>query len=155
RRFSDGPAVATAGFNQDYLGPTILVQNGDFAAEVTNRLDEPVSAHWHGRLVPGEHDGGPHLAIAPGATRRPEIAISQESATAWYHTHIHERTAAQVYSGLAGVIHVTDGRDDQRGRPRRMRAGRAARQAQRSVRSARRCPRRSSRRCPWPPRPAG
>jgi FtsP/CotA-like multicopper oxidase with cupredoxin domain len=115
RRFSDGPAVATAGFNQDYLGPTILVQNGDLAAEVTNRLDEPVSAHWHGLLVPGEHDGGPHLAIAPGATWRPEMAISQESATAWYHTHIHERTAAQVYSGLAGVIHVTDGRDDQRG----------------------------------------
>jgi blue copper oxidase len=117
RRFSDGPAVATAGFNQDYLGPTIIVQNGDLATEVTNRLDEPVSAHWHGLLVPGEHDGGPHLAIAPGATWRPEMVIAQDPATAWYHTHIHERTAAQVYSGLAGVIHVADGRDDQRGLP--------------------------------------
>lgn len=117
KRFLDGPATATVGFNQDYLGPTILVQNGDLATEVTNTLDEPVSAHWHGLLVPGEHDGGPHLAIAPGATWRPEMRITQDPATVWYHSHIHHRTAEQVYFGLAGVIHVTDGRDDQRGLP--------------------------------------
>ncbi|MGV8856279.1 MAG: multicopper oxidase domain-containing protein [Devosia sp.] len=117
KSFLGGPAVATAGFNQDYLGPTIIMQNGDLAAEVNNTLDEPVSVHWHGLMLPGENDGGPHLPIAPGATWRPKMKIAQDPATAWYHTHIHERTAAQVYSGLAGVTHVTDGRDDQRGLP--------------------------------------
>jgi len=117
QNFLGGPTVRTAGFNQDYLGPTILVQNGALAAEVHNTLDHPVSTHWHGLLVPGEHDGSPHLAIAPGETWRPELNIAQDPATVWYHSHIHERTAEQVYFGLAGVMHVTDGRDDQRGLP--------------------------------------
>jgi FtsP/CotA-like multicopper oxidase with cupredoxin domain len=115
--FLGGPTVPTAGFNQDYLGPTVIVQNGDLAAEVVNTLQEPISLHCHGLLVPGAHDGGPHLPIAPGETWRPEMTIAQDPATVWYHPHIHERTAAQVYSGLAGVIHVTDGRDDERGLP--------------------------------------
>jgi len=115
--FAGGRATPTAGFNQAYLGPTILMQNGELAAEVQNTLDEPISTHWHGLLVPGEHDGGPHLPIAPGATWRPKMTIAQDPATIWYHSHIHERTAEQVYFGLAGVIHVTDGQDDARGLP--------------------------------------
>lgn len=115
--FAGGPGIPTAGFNQAYLGPTILMQNGDLATEVQNTLDEPISAHWHGLLVPGEHDGGPHLPIAPGATWQPEMTVAQDPATVWYHSHIHERTAEQVYFGLAGVIHVTDGQDDARGLP--------------------------------------
>ncbi len=115
--FAGGPRVPTAGFNQAYLGPTILMQNGELAAEVHNTLNEPISAHWHGILVPGQHDGGPHLPIAPGATWRPDMTIGQDPATVWYHSHIHERTAKQVYFGLAGVIHVTDGQDDARGLP--------------------------------------
>jgi FtsP/CotA-like multicopper oxidase with cupredoxin domain len=115
--FAGGPGIPTAGFNQAYLGPTILMQNGELAAEVQNTLDEPISTHWHGLLVPGENDGGPHLPVAPGATWKPEMTIAQDPATVWYHSHIHERTAEQVYFGLAGVIHVTDGRDDARGLP--------------------------------------
>jgi FtsP/CotA-like multicopper oxidase with cupredoxin domain len=115
--FAGGPDIQTAGFNQAYLGPTIVMQNGELAAEVRNTLDEPISTHWHGLLVPGEHDGGPHLAIAPGATWQPQMTIAQDPATVWYHSHIHERTSEQVYFGLAGVIHVTDGQDDARGLP--------------------------------------
>ncbi len=115
--FAGGPGIPTAGFNQAYLGPTILVQNGELAAEVQNTLDEPISTHWHGLLVPGEHDGGPRLPIAPGATWQPEMSSAQHPATVWYHSHIHERTAEQVYFGLAGVIHLTDGQDDARGLP--------------------------------------
>lgn len=115
--FAGGPSIPTAGFNQAYLGPTILMQNGELTAQVKNTLDEPISTHWHGLLVPGEHDGGPHLPIAPGATWQPKMTIAQDPATIWYHSHIHERTAEQVYFGLAGVIHVTDGQDDARGLP--------------------------------------
>ena len=114
---SGGPANVTAGFSQDYLGPTIIMQNGPLAAEVENTLDESVSLHWHGLLVPGDHDGGPHLPIKPGQSWTPDMTIAQQPATAWYHSHIHGRTAEQVYSGLAGVIQVTDGLDAERGLP--------------------------------------
>lgn len=48
QQFFGGPATPTAGFNQGYLGPTIVMQNGDLAAKVQNNLDEPINAHWHG-----------------------------------------------------------------------------------------------------------
>ena len=112
-----GSASPTVGFNQDFLGPTIIMQNGPLAAEVGNNLDEAISVHWHGLMVPGDHDGGPHLPIRPGQRWTPDLNIAQQPATAWYHSHIHGRTAEQVYSGLAGVIHVTDGRDADRGLP--------------------------------------
>ena len=112
-----GSASPTAGYNQDFLGPTIIMQNGPLAAEVGNNLDEAISVHWHGLMVPGDHDGGPHLPIRPGQRWTPDLNIAQQPATAWYHSHIHGRTAEQVYSGLAGVIHVTDGRDADRGLP--------------------------------------
>ncbi|KQZ86375.1 biphenyl 2,3-dioxygenase [Mesorhizobium sp. Root157] len=112
-----GPVTRTAGFNQSYLGPTIIMQNGPLGINVHNTLDEPITTHWHGLMVPGEHDGGPHLAIRSGGRWKPDVNISQPSATAWYHSHIHGRTAPQVYYGLAGAIHVTDGRDDYRGLP--------------------------------------
>ncbi|MCR9139011.1 MAG: multicopper oxidase domain-containing protein [Alphaproteobacteria bacterium] len=107
----------TTGFNQPYLGPTVVMREGGLAATVRNTLNAAVTAHWHGLLVPGEHDGGPHLPIPPGGLWDPDMFIAQPPATAWYHTHIHGQTANQVHSGLAGVIHLTDGRDDQRGIP--------------------------------------
>lgn len=107
----------TTGFNQAYLGPTVVMREGALMASVRNTLNNAVTAHWHGLLVPGEHDGGPHLPIPPGGLWEPELSIAQPPSTAWYHTHIHGETANQVYSGLAGAIHLTDGRDDQRGIP--------------------------------------
>jgi len=117
-RFNDGVASETFGYNQGYLGPTIRVQTGvETRAEVQNTLGEPMSAHWHGLLVAGEFDGGPHQAIAPGDTWKPVLELDQPPATAWYHSHIHGATARQVMLGLAGVLQVTDGTDDDRGLP--------------------------------------
>ena len=117
-RFTGGAATSTMGFNQGYLGPTLRLQTGLITqAEVENTLDEPVSAHWHGLLIPGEADGGPHQPILPGQTWRPLLPLDQTPATAWYHSHVHGVTAQQVMYGLAGVLHVTDGRDDARGLP--------------------------------------
>lgn len=115
--YGAGVASATLGFSQPYLGPTIRMANGPLGAEIANTLAEPTSLHWHGLMVPGEQDGGPHLPIAPGTSWTPDMQIEQEPATLWYHAHMHGKTAPQVYSGLAGVIHMTDGRDDDRGLP--------------------------------------
>lgn len=117
-RFHASATSATVGYNQGYLGPTIrLLTDAETLAEVQNTLDEPVSSHWHGLLVPGPFDGGPHQAIAPGDTWSPVLTLDQPPATAWYHSHVHGSTARQVMFGLAGVLHVTDGADDDRGLP--------------------------------------
>ncbi len=117
-RFRGSSATETIGYNQGYLGPTIrLLTDADTLAEVQNTLDEPVSSHWHGLLVPGPFDGGPHQAIAPGRSWDPVLNLDQPPATAWYHSHVHGSTARQVMFGLAGVLHVTDGEDDERGLP--------------------------------------
>ncbi|TDT72688.1 cell division protein SufI [Litoreibacter halocynthiae] len=117
-RFGGSAATDTLGFNQAYLGPTLRLLTGvTTKAEVENTLDSPVSAHWHGLMVPGEADGGPHQSILPGQTWRIDLPLDQPPATAWYHSHVHGATARQVMYGLAGVLHVTDGRDDERGLP--------------------------------------
>lgn len=112
-----GKPTGTIGFNQSYLGPVIKMKNGALQANVSNQLSWPISAHWHGLLVPGEHDGGPHLEISQGQTWKPDMEISQDPCTAFFHTHVHGRTARDVYAGLAGVIHVSDGLDNDRGLP--------------------------------------
>lgn len=116
-RFFDGKATRTIGFNQDYLGPVIMLAMGETEFSIFNRLSNDISTHWHGLVLRGELDGGPHQSIAAGGSWQPTLEIDQPSSTPWFHTHIHERTAIDVYSGLAGGLIVSDGRDDERGIP--------------------------------------
>lgn len=111
-------ASQTWGFNQPYLGPTLRVpHNNEVQAQVNNTLNEDISVHWHGALVPGNVDGGPHQKIAPNTTWNPVLPINQPAATLWYHSHIHGETGRHVQMGLAGVMQLNDGLDDQRGLP--------------------------------------
>ena len=99
----------TAGYNGHFLGPTIRVHRGDdVELSIKNTLNEATSIHWHGLLIPAELDGGPHQLIAPRETWQPVLPIRQKAASLWYHSHVHGRTAAQVYAGLAGMMIVTD-----------------------------------------------
>ena len=117
-RFGSGPAVPSRGISASYLGPVVRVRNGDTVPfRVDNRLDEETTLHWHGMLVPSHVDGGPHNTIKPGAVWSPEITIKQPAGTNWFHPHPHRNTAPQVYSGLAGMMIVTDGGDRDRGLP--------------------------------------
>lgn len=112
--FHKGTPSRTLGYNGSYLGPTLRVHRGDdVTIAVTNALDVDTTVHWHGLLIPGELDGGPHQVIAPGATWQPTLPIRQPAATLLYHSHVHGLTAEQVYSGLAGVLLVSD--DEERG----------------------------------------
>jgi FtsP/CotA-like multicopper oxidase with cupredoxin domain len=115
--FFEGASTRTIGYNQGYLGPAIRMKSGALGARLTNALDVPVTAHWHGLLVPGEHDGGPHSAVQPGESWSADMQVEQPPSTAFYHTHVHGRTASDVYAGLAGVIHLSDDRDEERGLP--------------------------------------
>ncbi len=117
-RFGAGAAVPSTGISASYLGPVVRVRSGDTVPfRVENHLDEMTTLHWHGLLIPSDVDGGPHNAIAPGATWTPELSIRQPAATTWFHPHPHGNTARQVYGGLAGMMIVSDGGDDDRGLP--------------------------------------
>jgi FtsP/CotA-like multicopper oxidase with cupredoxin domain len=117
-RFGAGAAVPARGISASYLGPVVRVRSGDTVPfRVENHLDEETTLHWHGLWVPSHVDGGPHNTIRPGAVWSPELAIRQPAATTWFHPHPHGNTAQQVYSGLAGLMIVSDGGDADRGLP--------------------------------------
>ncbi|WP_205745656.1 multicopper oxidase domain-containing protein [Egibacter rhizosphaerae] len=109
RSFLPGTTTDTEGVNGDYLGPTLRASRGDTVRiNVANGLDEPTTMHWHGMHLPAAADGGPHQIIAPGETWPPEWTIDQPAGTLWYHPHLHGKTGAHVYQGLAGMFIVDD-----------------------------------------------
>lgn len=107
--FLSGAKTPTLGYELDYLGPTLRVRRGRTARiDVGNRTDDEISAHWHGAQAPGDMDGGPQLAFAPGKTWSARFDVHHPAATLWYHSHVHGKTGPQVYHGLAGVLLVED-----------------------------------------------
>lgn len=118
--FLDDTATATFGVNGSYLGPTLRVERGDeVVMNVTNRLAETTTLHWHGMHLPAEMDGGPHQRIAPGATWSPSWTVDQPAATLWYHAHPYGATGDQVYRGVAGMVLVDDSTPGGAGLPNR------------------------------------
>ena len=117
--FIKGEMVYTYGYNGPILGPTIKVKRGQkVSIEVQNLLREFTTVHWHGMLVPGDMDGGPHQVISPGKKWTASFTVNQPAATAWYHPHGLGTTARQVYMGLAGLFIVEDEISDKLNIPR-------------------------------------
>ena len=108
--FFDNVKTSTYAFNeQTFLGPTILLENGDdVSINYTNNLDEPTTVHGHGMHVPAVMDGAAHQPIAVGETWSAQYRVKQEASTNWYHPHYMGKTAEHVYTGLAGLIIVED-----------------------------------------------
>ncbi|MEP0943685.1 MAG: multicopper oxidase domain-containing protein [Rhizobiaceae bacterium] len=107
--FGNGAMSDTLGINNNYLGPLLRVKQGQtLPIEVSNRIDETSTLHWHGLHIPGDVDGGPHQEIAPGETWSPELPIVQHASINWFHSHMHGKTAQQTYNGLAGVMLIED-----------------------------------------------
>ena len=100
-----GVATPTLGINGDYLGPVIMMDQGDsIKINITNHMEETTTMHWHGFHVPAIHDGGPRTPIMSGETWSPKFKILDEAATYWYHPHPHGLTTQQVTLGLMGLI---------------------------------------------------
>lgn len=83
--------------------PTLEFTEGD-DAEITvkNSLNEEVSIHWHGLLLPPEEDGVAYVntpPIMPGKSRVFKFKIRQHG-TYWYHSH----TMLQEQKGVFGAL---------------------------------------------------
>ena len=109
----------TLGYNGSYLGPVIRFRKGEKVnIRINNQLDFSTTLHWHGLVVDGEQDGGPHQGIQPGDSWNPSFTVDQAAATLWYHPHFMGDTADQVYYGLAGLIYIDDENSDQLNLPK-------------------------------------
>lgn len=87
--------------------PTLEFTEGDDAEILVKNeiLNEEVSIHWHGILLPPVEDGVAYVntpPIHPGTSRLFKFKIRQ-SGTYWYHSHTGLQEQKGVYGGL--VIH--------------------------------------------------
>lgn len=107
--FVDSGPTDTLGYNCSYLGPVMRIQRGQKVnIQVNNLLPFPTTVHWHGLVVDGEQDGGPHQGIQPADRWTPSFVVDQPAATLWFHPHFMGTTADQVFYGLAGLIYIDD-----------------------------------------------
>lgn len=117
--YRPGQSVQSFGYSSPVLGPVIRLARGERTdITIENKLSRPTTVHWHGLIIPGEVDGGPHNTIAAGSRWKARLNVDQPETTAWFHPHPHGETAQQVYSGLAGMIIVEDGSGASLGLPR-------------------------------------
>jgi len=107
--FFEGILTGTYAINSTYLGPTLLMQNGDkVSVNYTNNLQETITMHGHGMHVPPSMDGTAHQPFAPNQIFSAQYTVNQKACTNWYHPHTMDKTAPQVYQGLAGLIIIED-----------------------------------------------
>jgi blue copper oxidase len=108
-RFLGDRETPTYGINGPYLGPAVRLRRGEtVAVQVTNNVPENITMHWHGLIIPGAADGGPHQVIAPDRRWQTQLSIDQPAATLWFHPHFYPTTARLVIKGLAGLLIVDD-----------------------------------------------
>lgn len=93
--------------NGQLPGPTLRFKEGEeVVINVTNRLGENASIHWHGLIVPAEMDGVPGISpgfgngIKPGETFTYRYKIRQ-AGTYWYHSHSSDE---QEQLGIYGPL---------------------------------------------------
>ena len=107
--FFENIDTTTYAINTTYLGSTLILSNNDkVSLNYTNKLDEDTTMHGHGMHLPAVMDGGVHQVIKPKETWSAQYTVNQKACTNWYHPHLMEKTAEQVYMGMAGLLIVED-----------------------------------------------
>jgi FtsP/CotA-like multicopper oxidase with cupredoxin domain len=107
-----GPVESLQTIPDSYLGPTLRLKRGQkVRIRFANRLPEPSIVHWHGLDVPQAADGHPRLAVPADGEYVYDFEVTNRAGTYWYHPHPHMKTGPQVYSGLAGLLIVSDEED--------------------------------------------
>lgn len=91
--------------NGQVPGPRLHIRQGDrVRINVTNRLPESTTIHWHGLILPNEMDGPAEITqepIPPGGSYGYEFTAGQ-SGTYFYHSHDH--VDRQQGLGLYGAL---------------------------------------------------
>jgi CopA family copper-resistance protein len=98
-----GRSASAITLNGTIPGPLLRMHEGDdVTIALTNRLDEPTAAHWHGLKVPNKMDGVPGVTfpgVQPGETFEYRFRLRQNG-TYWYHSHAVLQEPAGFYAPL-------------------------------------------------------
>ncbi|MBY0496451.1 MAG: copper resistance system multicopper oxidase [Cyanobacteria bacterium] len=101
-RIGSRQVMATT-LNGTVPGPLIRLREGQqVTLNVTNRLSDMTSIHWHGVLVPHDMDGVPGVSfkgIEPGETFSYKFKVRQYG-TYWYHSHSPGQLQLGTYAPL-------------------------------------------------------
>ncbi len=104
-----GNRVPVWGYNGNLPGPAIVLERGmPVNVSFYNRLPVATTVHWHGLIIPGDVDGGPHAPVEPGRQVTITFTPDQPAATCWFHPHLHSQTGYQVARGLVGMVIIND-----------------------------------------------
>jgi CopA family copper-resistance protein len=89
--------------NGSIPAPALRWREGEeVTINVTNKLKEDTSIHWHGIILPNDQDGVPGMTFAgikPGETFTYRFTVKQ-SGTYWYHSHSGMQEAIGMYGPL-------------------------------------------------------
>ena len=92
-------------YNGQVPGPTLRFRQGDrVRIDVTNRLPDTTTVHWHGLILPNVMDGPANVTQLPidnGAIYRYEFTAVQ---TGTYFYHSHDHVDRQQALGLYGAL---------------------------------------------------
>ena len=107
RRVLFGRTVPMLGFNGQYPGPLIQVNEGStIVVHFVNRTDYPTAVHWHGVRLENRFDGVPHVTqepVAPGGSFEYRVYF-RDAGLYWYHPHHREDMLQDL--GLYGNLLV-------------------------------------------------
>ena len=98
-------SVDAYAFNGQVPGPTLRFRQGDrIRINVTNRLPETTTVHWHGLILPNVMDGPANVTQEPirnGQAYRYEFTALQSGS---YLYHSHDHVDRQQALGLYGAL---------------------------------------------------
>lgn len=110
-------------YNGTFPGPTIRQRSGTpVTVAVTNNLPSTagkLSVHNHGNHSKPQFDGGPMDNLIPTGGSYSYVYDGMENGTGergaqqWYHDHVMDQTARNVWMGLAGMYLIDDPADPQ------------------------------------------
>jgi FtsP/CotA-like multicopper oxidase with cupredoxin domain len=107
RRVLFGRTVTMLGFNGQYPGPLIQVDEGsNIVVRFTNQTDFPTAVHWHGVRLDNRFDGAPHVTqdpVPPGGSFEYRVYF-RDAGLYWYHPHHREDVLQDL--GLYGNLLV-------------------------------------------------
>jgi FtsP/CotA-like multicopper oxidase with cupredoxin domain len=107
RRVLFGRTVTMLGFNGQYPGPLIQVDEGStIVVTFINRTEFPTAVHWHGVRLENRFDGAPHVTqdpVPPNGTFEYRVHF-RDAGIYWYHPHHREDVLQDL--GLYGNLLV-------------------------------------------------
>ena len=98
-------SVTAYAFNGQVPGPTLRFRQGDrVRINVTNRLPETTTVHWHGLILPNVMDGPANITQPPiqnGQVYRYEFTALQSGSFLYHsHDHVDRQQALGLYGAL-------------------------------------------------------